>query len=144
MCRPIPAYLGCHCNGTYDFTCICNIPFMFGTPPRACTIPKTLKYASKTLNAGSLWGSVTPVSLRCNTSMKGLHHNLTPIYDVYEVLRCLEHEKSFTTLPEEKWSNCSVVLLKVSSLRVLDATQALSWSRCCIRCAACARRTRPS
>jgi hypothetical protein len=43
----IPAYLGYYIDGTYDFTCICNILFMFGTPPRGCTTLKTLKCPPK-------------------------------------------------------------------------------------------------
>jgi hypothetical protein len=42
--------------------------------------------------------------------VKVSHHHLTPICDVYEVLRCLEHEKSFKTVIYE---NCSGVGLKV-------------------------------
>ena len=45
--------------------------------------------------------------------MKVLHHQLTPIYDVYEVLRCLEHEKSSKTFIHEDSLNCSGVGLEV-------------------------------
>jgi hypothetical protein len=75
--------------------------------------PQNPKMSIQTLNIGSLWGYVTAVYLRCNTPLKVLHHHLTPIYDVYEVLRCLEHEKSFKILIYEGCSNCSCVGLKV-------------------------------
>jgi hypothetical protein len=65
-------------------------------------------------------GVYNPVSLRCNTPLKVSHHHLTPIHDVYEVLRCLEHEKSFKTLIYDNCSNCLSVGLKVLKYNFLN------------------------